>query len=420
VADRRFGDAIRQVDSLFLGGTTGGTTDGQLLERYAGEPGEPAERAFAVLVERHGPMVLRACRSLIRDDELARDAAQATFLVLARRAGSIRGRETIAPWLYGVARRVALRARSDIARRRRHEQAATRDGRVDVVVEDGREDLVPIIHEELGRLPERYLAPIVLCHLEGLTHEQAAQRLEWPVGTVRSRLARGRDRLRAGLTRRGLAPAGGFLAALAADPDPAGAAPLISEGWKAGTVPATLAREVLRTMLMTRFKLIGTLCLSAALLASGAGFVARRASGFQQPDPPPKPGPRAVDPVAGRQLDELRAERLLAARRLYDSSFARYRNGRTEYHEPLAASEYVLRSEIAVANAQGTPEKSREGRLAAAKAQLERIKMFAEIARARREAARSTIAAEEAAAFWRIDAEILIAESSPESAPPMP
>jgi RNA polymerase sigma factor (sigma-70 family) len=409
LTDRRFGDAIRQVGSLLHGGTTGGTTDGQLLERYAGEPGEPAERAFAVLVERHGPMVLRACRSLIRDNELARDAAQATFLVLARRAGSIRGRETIAPWLYGVARRVALRARSDIARRRRHEQAATRDGRVEVVDEDGREDLVPIIHEELGRLPERYLAPIVLCHLEGLTHEQAAQRLEWPVGTVRSRLARGRDRLRAGLTRRGLAPAGGFLATLAADPDPAGAAPLISEVSKAGTVPATLAREVLRTMLMTRIKLIGTLFLSTTLLATGAGFLASHASGFQGPAATVKPAPSPVVPVPQRLVEDLRAARLLAAQQLFDTSLASYKEGRAGYtiDRLLSSSERLMRSEIAVAEGAA---KAREGRLAAAVAHLERVKAIEKRERTKFEGGQGSVVDISEAAFWRADAEVLVAE----------
>src|SRR5262249_21871739 len=156
--------------------------DGQLLERFATRGGEAAELAFAALVERHGPMVLRACRAVLRDEHEAHDAFQATFLVLVRRAGSLWVRDSLGPWLHQVACRVAWCARSASARRRRHErQAAERSG--PAASEASRDELGPVLHEEIDRLPEPYRAAIVLCCLEGLTLEQAARRLGWPIGT---------------------------------------------------------------------------------------------------------------------------------------------------------------------------------------------------------------------------------------------
>jgi RNA polymerase sigma factor (sigma-70 family) len=194
-----------QVRSLFDNGAAGTLADGELLERFATRVGDPAEAAFAALVERHGPMVLRACRAILRDPHLAQDAFQSTFLLLARRAGSLWVRDSIGPWLHSVACRVASGARAADARRHALERrAAARASRS--TDEPSRDDLGPALHEEIERLPERLKAPVVLCYLEGLTHDQAADHLGCPVGTVRSRLARGRDRLRRGLTRRGLAP----------------------------------------------------------------------------------------------------------------------------------------------------------------------------------------------------------------------
>src|SRR5262245_61038256 len=113
--------ASRYVRMLFHVGAVGGLTDGQLLERFTAQRGEAAEQAFAALVERHGPMVLRVCRSVLRDPHEAHDAFQATFLVLVRRSGSLWVRDSLGPWLHQVAYRVASCARSAAARRRRHE-----------------------------------------------------------------------------------------------------------------------------------------------------------------------------------------------------------------------------------------------------------------------------------------------------------
>src|SRR5262249_35898215 len=129
-----------------------------------------------------------------------------TFLVLARRGDSLRIEDSLGPWLYGVARRVASAARSAALRRRRHEARAAERTPQQSWGEAIDPDLERSLHEEIGRLPERCRIPVVLCLLEGLTHEQAARQLGWPVGTVKSRLADGRERLRRRLIRRGLAP----------------------------------------------------------------------------------------------------------------------------------------------------------------------------------------------------------------------
>ena len=204
------GEALQHVRMLFEAGAVGGLTDRQLLERFRTRDGEAAEWAFAALVERHGPMILRVCRRTLRDEHAAQDAFQATFLVLVRKAGSLRAEGSLGGWLHSVACRVAACARGAEARRRAHERRAALT--VDALTVDangGGDDLGPALHEEIGRLPEAYRTAVVLCDLEGLTQDQAAQRLGCPSGTVRSRLARGRGRLRARLIRRGLTPLAG-------------------------------------------------------------------------------------------------------------------------------------------------------------------------------------------------------------------
>ena len=195
------------IQVLFSAGTCGGMADGQLLERFLAGRDEGGELAFEALVTRHGPMVMRVCRNLLDDPHDAHDAFQAVFLVMARRAGAIRDRESVGGWLYGVAVRVAARARVGAIRRnirdRRTTQAVQSVAEVSSKENDEptieRNEGAEIVHHELGRLPEKYRAPIVLCYFEGLTHDEAAARLSWPVGTVRSRLARARDTLRSRL-----------------------------------------------------------------------------------------------------------------------------------------------------------------------------------------------------------------------------
>jgi RNA polymerase sigma factor (sigma-70 family) len=205
--------------------TTGAHMDAQLLDQFVTYRDE---RAFEALVARHGPMVLGVCRQVLNDPHDADDAFQATFVVLARRAGSIRNPPVVGTWLYGVASRIARQIRSDAARRRQIErkqgEVHAREQSVEVspvesdADDEARKELRLALHEELARLPDKYRSPIVLCYLQGQTHEQAAAQLRWPVGTVKGRLSRARELLQRRLSRRPLAiPATQCIVALSRD-----------------------------------------------------------------------------------------------------------------------------------------------------------------------------------------------------------
>jgi len=176
-------------------------TDDQLLRRFASDRDE---EAFAALVRRHGPLVLAVCRLVLGGAHDADDAFQATFLVLARKAGSIRDPGLLGNWLYGVASRIARRIRSAVNRRQARERQVRRLPEFPQSAVAEISDLRPVLDEELRRLPEKYRAAVGLCYLEGKTNEEAARLLRWPTGTVKGRLARARDLLRQRLTRRGL------------------------------------------------------------------------------------------------------------------------------------------------------------------------------------------------------------------------
>jgi RNA polymerase sigma factor (sigma-70 family) len=156
-------------------------------------------------------MVLGVCRHILNQLQDAEDAFQATFLVLARKAGSIRDRRVLARWLYEVAYRIAMRARTNGVRRRTHERQGGEMAATVTNDNHGWVELRPVLHEEVNRLPERYRLPVILCYLEGKTNEEVAEQLKWPVGTVKGRLSRARDLLRSRLTRRGLALSAAFL-----------------------------------------------------------------------------------------------------------------------------------------------------------------------------------------------------------------
>lgn len=217
---------------------TGAWNDEKLLDRFLGG-GEPAsEGAFTVLVSRHGPMVLGVCQHILGQAPEAEDAFQATFLVLARNAAGIRDRRVLGRWLYEVAYRIAIRSKASATRRRAVEKEAALMSAVDdrPVIDPAWNELMPVLHEEVNRLPEKYRSAVVLCYLEGRTNEEAASLLRWPVGTVKGRLSRARDLLRSRLTRRGLALSAAFLAAR-----------LSNDTVFADVVPSRLAEETART-----------------------------------------------------------------------------------------------------------------------------------------------------------------------------
>lgn len=200
--------------AIFESGCSTGLGDAQLLDRFLDPENTGSQVAFESLVMRHGPMVLRVCRGILGNTHDAHDACQAVFLILARQARSIRHRDFLAGWLYRIAVRVAKRQR--VRNRKEYALAdqAARRGALRVVAaqtasaEETPNDFSEIVNEEVDRLDRKLREPVVLCYFEGLTHDEAAERLSWPVGTVRSRLARARDRLRVRLRRRGVSDTG--------------------------------------------------------------------------------------------------------------------------------------------------------------------------------------------------------------------
>ena len=229
-----------QLGMLYSLGTVGDWSDGQLLGRFlAREYPAESEAAFAELVERHGAMVLRVCEKILGDSHDAHDAFQATFLLLVRKAGSIRSRESVGEWLFRIARRVAVRAGVDAARRRQRLEALMAERRsspacAGATPQDTGPDHDSVI-AEVDRLPERYRAAVVLHYFEGLSTEATARRLGCARGTVLSRLSRARERLRSRLERRGLSLDAVWPVGAAADR-------LVRNG----TVPAQLVHNTIR------------------------------------------------------------------------------------------------------------------------------------------------------------------------------
>jgi RNA polymerase sigma factor (sigma-70 family) len=176
-------------------------TDGQLLERFVNAR-EAA--AFRALLQRHGPMVLGVCRRILRHDQDAEDAFQATFLVLIRKASSIAKRDSVGSWLYGVAYRVAMKAKTRALKRRSYETQAVTRPMTEPHDELIWRELMPILDEEVHRLPEKYREPVVLCYLQGRPYSEAARQLGCSKGSIALRLAEARERLRDRLKRRGV------------------------------------------------------------------------------------------------------------------------------------------------------------------------------------------------------------------------
>ena len=271
------------------------------------------EGAFEALLNLHGPMVLALCRRILRDPRDVEDAFQATFLVFVRKAPAIRDRGLLSNWLYGVAFRVATRARSNTIRRRGRELSVAAP---DALVGEESPDFLeigPVLDQELSRLPGKYRAPLVLCYLKGQTHDQAARELRCPVGTVRSRLARGRDLLKRRLTRRGFAPTAAVLGTGSTLP-----AQLLTEAVPPSLITATvkaafasgtfttiqtgtatasvlgLTQGVLTSMKLAQLKWVGLAILTTGLSAGGAVGIAFSQGQATQPTAGARAAPTAV------------------------------------------------------------------------------------------------------------------------------
>jgi RNA polymerase sigma factor (sigma-70 family) len=195
--------AGRDLQTLFRVGVTAAMSDQQLLEQFLARRGSEGEDAFAALVDRHGPMVWRVCQRALADHNDAEDAFQVTFLVLARKARSIARRPLLANWLYGVAVRSAKDVKAAAARRRAHEARYSEMRRPNCSDSDDVDPLLSMLDREINKLPEIFRSPVILCDLEGKSHREAAHLLGVPLGTIASRLSRGRDRLRQRLARHG-------------------------------------------------------------------------------------------------------------------------------------------------------------------------------------------------------------------------
>src|SRR6266851_1502764 len=280
--------ALRHMLRMLSAGQSPGLPDDVLLERFVAQRDEAA---FEILLCRHGPMVLNTCRRLLGQLPDAEDAFQATFLVFCRKAKTIARRQSLGSWLHRVALRICLRAKATSQRaagglERRFEPAAPVGG---TAAAEQQEEW-SVLDEELGCLPEKYRAPLVLHYLEGKTVEQAAVELGWRPGTVSGRLARGKDLLRSRLIRRGVTLTAGMVAGLVAPDLGTAALPpaLVHVTVRAGIVFAggqavapgaasarvlALAQRGLRAGLLGRLKLLAAVFLTFGMAAAGAGVI---------------------------------------------------------------------------------------------------------------------------------------------------
>ncbi len=277
---------------------SGETADSQLLTRFILHRDEAA---FTDLLTRHGPMVMGVCRRVLGDWHEAEDAFQATFLVLARKAGSVGKPELLANWLYGVAFRTALKARGLMAQRRAKVKPLMEISIPPTLNNSEIAELGPLLDEELQRLPPKYRTPVVLCYFEGKTHEEIARQLGCPRETVSTRVARARERLRKRLVRRGIVLTSTALAAalseqaVSASVTPAladatvKAAVLfaVAEAAVAGTVSTpviALTQGVIKAMMISKLMNVAIVVLALAVIGTGTGLVWQRVAAGNAPD----------------------------------------------------------------------------------------------------------------------------------------
>jgi len=291
------------------------SSDYDLMKRYVASRDE---EALTALVRRHGPMVYHLCCRVLRNEHDAEDAFQATFLVFARKAHTLRTLESVGNWLYGVAYRTALKARTAAARRSRQEDAAPLRSVAEPLAELTVHEAQTIVDQELARLPDKYRSPLVLCCLEGMTRDEAAQQLGWSSSLLKSRLEQARELLRNRLVRRGMTLTSGlFSAGLLGTTAQAGlaralvdatvhGAALVAAGGSGGLFVSAQARAlsegVLKAMWLTKLKAFAVVCLilvPAVLGVSGA-LISMRAA--EKPDqvvlaPAEKPDQQVLAPA---------------------------------------------------------------------------------------------------------------------------
>jgi RNA polymerase sigma factor (sigma-70 family) len=363
----------------------GELTDADLLGRFARGRDEAA---FAALLQRHGPLVLGVCRRALNDPNDADDAFQATFLVLARKAGSVGQPDRLASWLYGVALRVSRKARAEAARRRGRQQQVTDMPAAEPGREADREELRQLLDEEVQRLPEKFRLPLLLCYLQGKTREEAARQLGRSPGAVKGMLERGRELLRSRLARRGVTLSAASLAAVLSENTLSAAVPaaLADATLKAALLfaagqataaggAAALAEGVLRIMWMNKFKGALAVVLALGLVGAGTGLFALGSRSAE----PQTPGQTEPAPGAGAKVDLPRrqaAARLDAAREAYHVAWTRFRFGWENEQTLTLWSRRWLQAQLDLADTKADRE-------AALRAHRERLGKVDEAARAR-------------------------------------
>jgi RNA polymerase sigma factor (sigma-70 family) len=309
MATSQLGRVVEQLRSTVRGMDQPDLTDGELLERFLTRRDEAA---FAALLKRHGPMVWGVCRRILRSYQDAEDAFQATFLVFVRKGTSVRPREMVGNWLYGVAHQTALKARATAAKRKLRERQVTAMPEPSTVPRDSQDDLHDLLDHELSRLPDKYRAAIVLCDLEGKTRREAARCLKIREGTLSSRLTTARQLLAKRLARHGGAFTGGSLPALVSQGTASAGVPpaVIAATIKtttlsvagqaaAGAIPAQVAaltEGVLKTMLLSRLKTLVVLVGVCGIITLGLGLSGHY--GFAQPSGGEKTTEPAQRPAA--------------------------------------------------------------------------------------------------------------------------
>lgn len=289
MAASRISTLFRRLRSTLPLGEGAEPTDAELLERFVRRR-EAA--AIEGLVRRYAFMVWGVCERVLGNHQDAEDAFQATFVVLVRRAASIKHRSAVGNWIYGVAHQTARKARATAAKRRGRERQVAVMPEPLIISRDLWPDLLPLVDAELSRLPDKYRAAIVLCDLKGITIKEAADRLGLPQGTLASHLARGRTMLAKRLTQRGLAMSGPTLATLLANHVASASAPasvvaatveaatLVAAGQAAATVVsvkvAALAEGVVNVMFIDKLKTLGVILLTFSLFCGGGAILLRQ------------------------------------------------------------------------------------------------------------------------------------------------
>jgi RNA polymerase sigma factor (sigma-70 family) len=325
VAQTRIGLLGRRLRKVLGLETPRDRTDDALLQRFAARRDE---EAFAALLRRHGPLVLGVCRRVLRHEQDAEDAFQAVFLVLACKAGSIRRGAALGGWLHAVASRIALAARGPAERHRAAAPPAEQPAPDDPQADASRREVRAVLDEELRELPEKYRAALVLCYLQGRTHEEAARELGCPLGSMAWRLERGGELLRRRLVKRGVTlSAGSLMAALAGGPAPEVAAALTARTVRAAVLfaagssaagvvsspAAALFEGALQTMSATRLKTGVVLALAVLLAVTGASAGVLLGDGQGEKPPPAGPRPAGTVPQERAGAQDRQAAEVLPA-----------------------------------------------------------------------------------------------------------